>query len=553
MKDLVGISIKDILSREYGGKYSMIVGDDQVDIAVNNVMMLTNPSQINNIKSGSLVLTSSYIVEAFSLDERKMLMDNCHNVVIAIQGDEKLLKDSLLIKMAKDKQITIFVLSEDNNLTDIILYLNNALCDKRGSMNSVEDIYKRNMKIIASGGGIEQVLKNIGNILNNQVFLRDYHFNKCRYVQVDNIHRATKLFDDMLRDVNTIEIDEIFTQQLDMKSPKRTKVSLKGEDVDRIMVPVMINNHIYGHLIMYGISCDISEADVMSLEMSAHLISMEMLKRISLFQFENKQKSNFFLDLISPNEMHRKGAIKSAFEYEFDIYARYSVLIIDYISDDSELMAKDVHNTLMAQTAYMVNVICQAIHKNSIVIKKDKGIQILFMWQRSDDYKSTIYSIIDSIQSMIYHKMHQLSYHIGIGRVYDGLDKVINSYTDAMYALDATEHYCEDDVVDFDNLGIYKLLCQQDLKDEFISFYNETLKPLVVYDRRRDTELVKSLMYYFEMNGNLKKMSEKLFTHYNTVLYRVNRIQEITGKNLDDEEDRYGLQTALKIMKVLNL
>jgi purine catabolism regulator len=48
-------------------------------------------------------------------------------------------------------------------------------------------------------------------------------------------------------------------------------------------------------------------------------------------------------------------------------------------------------------------------------------------------------------------------------------------------------------------------------------------------------------------------MSELLFTHYNTVLYRMNRIQEITGKNLENEGDRYGLQTALKIMKILEL
>ncbi len=48
-------------------------------------------------------------------------------------------------------------------------------------------------------------------------------------------------------------------------------------------------------------------------------------------------------------------------------------------------------------------------------------------------------------------------------------------------------------------------------------------------------------------------MSEKLFTHYNTVLYRINRIQEITGKSLDDEGERYGLQTALKIMRILDL
>ncbi len=57
----------------------------------------------------------------------------------------------------------------------------------------------------------------------------------------------------------------------------------------------------------------------------------------------------------------------------------------------------------------------------------------------------------------------------------------------------------------------------------------------------------------FETNGKSEKMSEVLYTHYNTVLYRINRIQEITAKDLDCEYDRYGLQTALKIMHILDL
>lgn len=46
-------------------------------------------------------------------------------------------------------------------------------------------------------------------------------------------------------------------------------------------------------------------------------------------------------------------------------------------------------------------------------------------------------------------------------------------------------------------------------------------------------------------------MSENLYTHYNTVLYRINRIKEITGLNLDDPNDRLNLEIALKIRELL--
>ena len=88
-------------------------------------------------------------------------------------------------------------------------------------------------------------------------------------------------------------------------------------------------------------------------------------------------------------------------------------------------------------------------------------------------------------------------------------------------------------------------------KEELEDFYNTTLKPLVDYDEKRSTELVKTLEEYFNNNGNLTRISEQLFTHYNTILYRINRICEITGMDLENPNHRLNLEIALKIKKLL--
>ncbi len=74
------------------------------------------------------------------------------------------------------------------------------------------------------------------------------------------------------------------------------------------------------------------------------------------------------------------------------------------------------------------------------------------------------------------------------------------------------------------------------------------LGPLVEYDRVKGTDLVLTLSKYFETQGNLKEMSEELFIHYNTVVYRLQRIKEIISMDLDNYEDRLNLQISLKIL-----
>lgn len=83
-------------------------------------------------------------------------------------------------------------------------------------------------------------------------------------------------------------------------------------------------------------------------------------------------------------------------------------------------------------------------------------------------------------------------------------------------------------------------------------FCHSVMGSLVDYDKTRGRELEKTLGAYFEFNGNVRAISEALYTHYNTIPCRLQRIQELTGMNLEDEDDRYCLQTALKVKRFLN-
>ena len=55
----------------------------------------------------------------------------------------------------------------------------------------------------------------------------------------------------------------------------------------------------------------------------------------------------------------------------------------------------------------------------------------------------------------------------------------------------------------------------------------------------------------FEHGGNLRKISEVQFTHYNTVVYRINRIRDLLKIDLKDPETAFSIQFALKIRDLL--
>lgn len=108
-----------------------------------------------------------------------------------------------------------------------------------------------------------------------------------------------------------------------------------------------------------------------------------------------------------------------------------------------------------------------------------------------------------------------------------------------------------DRVLAFQDLGVYRLLVRLREAPELWAFYRETLAKLVDYDRRQHADLIKTLEAYFNHLGNLRATSEALHVHRNTLLYRLERIQEISGSDLDNADEHFALWLALRAHRIL--
>ena len=56
---------------------------------------------------------------------------------------------------------------------------------------------------------------------------------------------------------------------------------------------------------------------------------------------------------------------------------------------------------------------------------------------------------------------------------------------------------------------------------------------------------VKTLKDYFHCNENMKETAEYIFSHPNTIKYRLQKIEKISGYSLANSQDKLELQIAL--------
>jgi sugar diacid utilization regulator/putative methionine-R-sulfoxide reductase with GAF domain len=134
----------------------------------------------------------------------------------------------------------------------------------------------------------------------------------------------------------------------------------------------------------------------------------------------------------------------------------------------------------------------------------------------------------------------------GVGRPCTGLGDYAMSYDQARAACELgmrrTDHA---PVLTAHDLGIVPLASVP--LDHLRSMVQDALGPLVDADEQRGTDLLETLRVYLGNDRHLPATASALHVHYNTVRNRIVRIEELLGVDVRDVEDRFQLETALRM------
>jgi len=95
------------------------------------------------------------------------------------------------------------------------------------------------------------------------------------------------------------------------------------------------------------------------------------------------------------------------------------------------------------------------------------------------------------------------------------------------------------------------LLLSMGSADAVRGFSDAVLAPLDQLDPKERLELLRTLDQWLSVNGAWDPAATRLALHRNTVRNRIERIARLTGRRMDDGDDRTGLWLALKARAAL--
>jgi len=137
-----------------------------------------------------------------------------------------------------------------------------------------------------------------------------------------------------------------------------------------------------------------------------------------------------------------------------------------------------------------------------------------------------------------------LAFKLGVGGWHAGLGGVATSYAEAREAVGMALRGGATRLVVFDDVIVDHILRSSPHADRVLT---DTLGPLQDYDAKRTSALLPTLRAYVESAFNVTRAAAALHVHPNTVVYRLGRIRDLTGRDPHDPDDLLVLSLALRL------
>lgn len=249
---------------------------------------------------------------------------------------------------------------------------------------------------------------------------------------------------------------------------------------------------------------------------------------------ERYDKDNFIKNLLLDNLL-LVDIYSRAKKLHIENNVRRIVYLIETNIDKDMNIVEIVRNVFPAKTKDFVT----AVDEHCIILVKELRDK-----ETMEDVEKIAKTIADTLVAETGTKVF-----ISIGTAVNDLKDVSRSYKEAKMAIEVGRIFDGDkNIVNYEQLGIGRLIYQLPIP-LCRMFIKEVLHGLTIDDF--DEETLATVSKFFENNLNVSETSRQLYIHRNTLVYRLDKLQKMTGLDLRNFDDAIIFKITLMVSKYM--
>ncbi|MGI6157269.1 MAG: PucR family transcriptional regulator [Saccharofermentanales bacterium] len=552
------IQLRDILNVDLLQDAEVLAGERGLSNSIVSVNVMEVPDIIDWVRPGEFLLTTAYTfsddIEMFEALIPKLKAKRVCGMGIKTQRYISEVPERVL-RVADEIDFPIIRIPQSVQYGDLIKEIfNHIIGEQTRLLSRINDFNSTVRDIMLRHGGMQAVAEQIYLALDAPVVIRDDIFRDV-YLYCPDPDAEALIADDYR------EIAKMEPQTTHMFLGDRRREARVGEHgIHRFTIPIFFDNTHYGSIYIWDTKESIRSQDLFVIESASSLIALDILNRITLVERENVHQTTFLEQLLSDDAAEQDRAIENADYYLYHPEKPSQIVVLDVEDKGSRLqmtpnnarMIKNLNTGLLNLT----NRLRQEYGGYFLSTRKSDRAIFLLQYEKNSTAEERGAMCQRFINILLRNTQQAETLpvpHIGVGSCVESHRQLQASLQQAEQAVRILQSRgdTEQSVLHYDDLGLLRVLGHPLLRDDALAYANEVLADLEAHDSTQRGDLLDTVRVYFEAGGNLKRVSEIMFTHYNTVIYRINRIRDMYGIDLRDPETAFNLQLALKIKELI--
>lgn len=324
---------------------------------------------------------------------------------------------------------------------------------------------------------------------------------------------------------------------------------LSVDQVHLLLMPVIAGgDNVVGWFILDAELAALDGSARLILEQAATAAALEIDKQAIARQVEWRLRASFLDDLLG-HDVISEALDARARRLGWDLSHKRAVMLVSW--DSSEIPSQ-----LKRQAATAVERFVRAWRHQSLVLERETEILILPHLPEAADHQvaqDTLQNLAGALlEAWPDHLRKNVPIVVAIGGLQPSLQEIETSYREARRALVVRRRIgLQHPVVSFDEVRIYSFLERHLGDGEVMALLRHAIGPLVDYDAKHQTELVRTMEVYFDCNLRLQQAAERLFIHPNSLKYRLQRIRDILNTDPFTGKDHLHYYLATKLARLL--
>lgn len=521
---------------------------------VSSVNLMDAPDIIQGLKSDELLLATAYAIQhhSGSLDDLVVELANagCAGLAIKSKPFSEEISDSV-IEEANRRHFPILELSMEYSLGEVLNgALSRILENRTEELSYALDTHHAFFNLILNGEGITEIVEKLAELIASPVVVLG---PRLEIVSLSSSQRP---------DVSLLNECIAHLRASGETAEAGIYPIAAASGCANAMIQPIPTSQRRGYIIAFLKDKEANKLFSLALEQAANVMGFELLKSQAVKDRARRFKIDFFTELVQGDIESEQEIVHRGKQY--GLYPADSMICVICGRDSDGAEQEPVMDDgAVERKAREIDSLYHELEKEFgklnadtvLFTLKNKFVALVpskALLGTGPDSKLKLAQQLQGIESRLASSSQEHALSFGISVPVTRLADIPTAYKQAMDAYRLGRSHHKQRFVQFyhtkELMDLLKLIPSEDLKE----FVEDTFEAWGGIDEGEQREWHKTLKVFYDTHCHIGETAKQLYIHRNTVLYRLNRIEQLTGAHVRNSADSLRIRMALMIKELIS-